>query len=62
MKKCLIVVNTKKRESQASGKKIAEFLLQNGIASQFFNFDGFRVDHMALAMKIRFRALILLSL
>lgn len=41
MKKCLIVVNTKKRESQASGKKIAEFLLQNGIASQFFNFDGF---------------------
>ena len=41
MKKCLIVVNTKKSESQTSGKKIAEFLLQNGIVSQFFNFDGF---------------------
>ena len=41
MKKCLIVVNTKKSESQNAGKKIAEFLAQNGVVSEFFNFDGF---------------------
>lgn len=41
MKKCLIVVNTHKNESQELGKLISEYLDTRGISSSFFCFDGF---------------------
>lgn len=45
MKKCLIVVNTKKNESQSYGKLIAEYLEKKGIKSDFFSFDGFSTEN-----------------
>lgn len=45
MKKCLIVVNTKKIDSQQCGKEIAEFLKQKNIVSNFYNFDGFSTEN-----------------
>lgn len=44
MKKCLIVVNTSKAESQKAGKQISEFLGKKGIQSEIYNFDGFSTD------------------
>ena len=45
MKKCLIVVNTKKDDSQNYGKIIAEYLKKRGIQSDFFSFDGFSTEN-----------------
>ena len=44
MKKCLIVVNTKKKDSQTYGKMISEYLSTKGIFSTFYSFDGFSED------------------
>lgn len=44
MKKCLIVVNTKKKDSQNYGKMISEYLSTRGIFSSFYSFDGFSED------------------
>lgn len=44
MKKCLIVVNTKKKDSQSYGKMISEYLSTRGIFSSFYSFDGFSED------------------
>ena len=44
MKKCLIVVNTKKKDSQSYGKMISEYLSTKGIFSSFYSFDGFSED------------------
>ena len=44
MKKCLIVVNTKKKDSQSYGKMISEYLSTKGIFSTFYSFDGFSED------------------
>ncbi|MGP1496823.1 MAG: NAD(+)/NADH kinase, partial [Treponema sp.] len=44
MKKCLIVVNTKKKDSQTYGKMISEYLSTKGIFSSFYSFDGFSED------------------
>lgn len=41
MKKCLIVVNTKKQDSKEYGKLISEYLSKFGISSAFYSFDGF---------------------
>lgn len=45
MKKCLIVINTSKKESQTEGKEIARYLLTKGVSSAFFNFDGFSSEN-----------------
>ena len=41
MKNCLIVVNTHKKESHATGQLIAEYLSEKNIQSSFYCFDGF---------------------
>lgn len=41
MKKCLIVVNTHKKESQKLGKSISDYLQGKEIDSSIFSFDGF---------------------
>lgn len=45
MKKCLIVINTSKKESHAVGKEIALYLKEKGVSSSFYNFDGFSTDN-----------------
>lgn len=40
MKKCLIIVNTHKPESQKVGNEIEQYLRSKGISSLFLNFDG----------------------
>ena len=45
MKKCLIVVNTHKKESHSLGKKISEYLKKTGIQSDFYSFDGFSEEN-----------------
>ncbi len=45
MKNCLIVVNTKKTDSQKLGKTISEFLKEKNISSEFYNFDGFSTEN-----------------
>lgn len=45
MKKCLIVINTNKKESHSVGKEIEEFLFLNNIKSDFYCFDGFSTDN-----------------
>lgn len=45
MKNCLIVVNTHKNESQKSGKEISEFLLERGISSSIYEFNGFSSEN-----------------
>lgn len=41
MKRCLIVINTHKEESQALGHLISDYLGQRGIESTLYCFDGF---------------------
>lgn len=41
MKRCLIVVNTKKEKSKSLANEIQEYLDKRGIYSQLFSFDGF---------------------
>lgn len=45
MKNCLIVVNTKKKDSQIYGKEISDYLSERGISSSFYSFDGFSDDN-----------------
>ncbi|MCQ2610731.1 MAG: NAD(+)/NADH kinase [Treponema sp.] len=45
MKKCLIIVNTHKMESQALSGKIRDFLKGNGIDSDILEFNGFKTDY-----------------
>lgn len=41
MKKCLIVINTHKEESQSLGNEISKYLLEQEVESSIFCFDGF---------------------
>lgn len=45
MKKCLIVVNTHKNESQQMGKLISEYLKKQNIDSSIFAFDGYTEEN-----------------
>jgi len=45
MKKCLIVVNTHKNESQILGESICGYLKEKGINSSIFAFDGFSEEN-----------------
>lgn len=45
MKNCLIVVNTKKKDSQIYGKEISDYLSERGISASFYSFDGFSDDN-----------------
>lgn len=45
MRKCLIVVNTHKEESQSVGKEVRDFLAERGVASSFYSFDGFSCEN-----------------
>ncbi len=40
MKKCLIIVNTNKKESQKMGHLISDYLQENGISAVIYAFDG----------------------
>lgn len=45
MKKCLIVINTHKEESQSLGNEISKYLLEQEVESSIFCFDGFCTDN-----------------
>ncbi|MGP1459048.1 MAG: NAD(+)/NADH kinase [Treponema sp.] len=45
MKKCLIVVNTRKDLSRKFGDRIAAYLTERGIESSFYSFNGFSEDN-----------------
>ncbi len=45
MKKCLIVINTHKKESQALGNLISDFLKSRNIAACLYCFDGFSAEN-----------------
>lgn len=44
MKKCLIVVNTHKDESQSLGRQIQQYLAGKSIEASLFSFDGFSAE------------------
>ncbi len=45
MKKCLVVVNTKKEDSQIYGRQIAKYLESRGVVTSFYSFDGFSEEN-----------------